>query len=372
MKHRALIFHSLIFASILFSVRSIAQQKKALIPVIFSTDLFHPHDDPDDHFDSATLFAMPEFDLKCVILDQGKKQLKKSGGHVIDQLNYITGKHIPYATGLSDTLLNPLDKGLTQAEDQQAGVNMILQTLKNSVQPVHIIIVGSLRDVTAAYNRDSSLFKRKVARLHVFAGEASDTTKNIEYNVNVDRHAYTRLMQSSLPINWIPCFDGALWTNFGNGSFWNATHADLLSKSHDITKKFMLYMLDRKEGVNYKRYFEESLDESSAAIHLPKLRALWGAAVFSYIAGRSIIYRNGDYMSLPANENKRPGDIIVKPFDFKHTSVRFNDKGKAIYGIGENYHLLRKFFLLVSYAEYRKIMTSVTAYQLGELKQTKK
>ena len=29
------------------------------VPVIYCTDLFHPHDDPDDHFDLATLFALP-------------------------------------------------------------------------------------------------------------------------------------------------------------------------------------------------------------------------------------------------------------------------------------------------------------------------
>ena len=35
----------------------------APIPVIYSTDLMHPHVDPDDHFDLACLYAMPEADL---------------------------------------------------------------------------------------------------------------------------------------------------------------------------------------------------------------------------------------------------------------------------------------------------------------------
>jgi hypothetical protein len=41
------------------------------IPVLYCTDLFHPHDDPDDHFDLATLYAIPEFDLRGIVLDQG-------------------------------------------------------------------------------------------------------------------------------------------------------------------------------------------------------------------------------------------------------------------------------------------------------------
>ena len=39
------------------------------IPIIHSTDLFHPHVDPDDHFDLAILFAIKEFDIKGIILD---------------------------------------------------------------------------------------------------------------------------------------------------------------------------------------------------------------------------------------------------------------------------------------------------------------
>ena len=35
----------------------------APIPVVYSTDLMHPHDDPDDHFDLACLYAMPEADV---------------------------------------------------------------------------------------------------------------------------------------------------------------------------------------------------------------------------------------------------------------------------------------------------------------------
>ena len=41
----------------------------ASVPVIYCTDLFHPHDDPDDHFDLATLFALPELEVKAILLD---------------------------------------------------------------------------------------------------------------------------------------------------------------------------------------------------------------------------------------------------------------------------------------------------------------
>ena len=43
----------------------------AAVPILYTTDLLHPHADPDDHFDIATLFGMPEFDIRGVVFDLG-------------------------------------------------------------------------------------------------------------------------------------------------------------------------------------------------------------------------------------------------------------------------------------------------------------
>ena len=58
------------------SVVAAAEQKRR-VPFVYGTDLFHPHDDPDDHFDLATVFAMPELDVKAILLDLGAKQKNK-------------------------------------------------------------------------------------------------------------------------------------------------------------------------------------------------------------------------------------------------------------------------------------------------------
>ena len=68
-------------AFLLVSAIATAESK---IPVIYCSDLFHPHDDPDDHFDLACMYAIPEFDIKAVILDQGKKQHQNPGQIPID------------------------------------------------------------------------------------------------------------------------------------------------------------------------------------------------------------------------------------------------------------------------------------------------
>jgi hypothetical protein len=61
------------------------------VPVIYCTDLFHPYDDPDDHFDLATLYAMPELEIKGIVLDQGRKQLERPGRIPVSQLSQRCG-----------------------------------------------------------------------------------------------------------------------------------------------------------------------------------------------------------------------------------------------------------------------------------------
>ncbi len=49
------------------------------VPLIYCTDLYHPHDDFDDHIDLATVFAIPALDVKAMLLDKGDRQTKSPG-----------------------------------------------------------------------------------------------------------------------------------------------------------------------------------------------------------------------------------------------------------------------------------------------------
>src|ERR1017187_7962913 len=200
------------------------------VPVIYCTDLFHPHEDPDDHFDLATLYAMPELDLRVIVLDQGKRQLERPGRIPVSQMNRITGRSVPAVIGLATPLKSPDDKGLDQAPEFQQGVEFIVQTLRTSARPVCIATLGSVRDVVAAFNREPGLFRTNVAMVLAFIGEASDP-KYQEYNVGLDSQAFVGLMRSGLPVYWVPCFDGGLWKNRGHASFWRASHRALLGET---------------------------------------------------------------------------------------------------------------------------------------------
>ena len=76
-----------------------AENNAPRIPVLYSTDLFHPYDDPDDHFDLATLFGLPEFDVRGIVLDLGEKQKQKTGRPAVEQMMRITGRKVPWPSG---------------------------------------------------------------------------------------------------------------------------------------------------------------------------------------------------------------------------------------------------------------------------------
>ncbi|MCJ7679851.1 MAG: nucleoside hydrolase, partial [Candidatus Aminicenantes bacterium] len=201
------------------------------VPVIFSTDLSHPHDDPDDHFDIVALYALRELDILGIVLDQGKRQNHSPGRIPVEQMNALTGRDVPFAVGLSDPLKTPDDTAAGQGEEYQNGVELIIRALEKSTSPVTFITVGSLRDTAAAFNRRPDLFRKKVTRLMIFIGEASAGTR--EWNVGLDPNAFIRIMNSGLPVWWAPCFDGGNFKNKGKASYWTADQAELLRDAPD-------------------------------------------------------------------------------------------------------------------------------------------
>ncbi|MCB1129392.1 MAG: hypothetical protein KDM81_23020, partial [Verrucomicrobiae bacterium] len=189
------------------------------------------------------LYALPGFDLRGIVLDQGQRQLARPGSIPVSQLNALTGRQVPTAIGLATKLTSPGDKALEQPDPFQGGVRMILDTLRGATGRVDIIAVGSVRDLMAAFNREPGLFREQAGRVLVFIGEASDPAFR-EYNVTLDPHAYVGLMRSGLNLYWVPCFDGGLWYNAGHASFWQATHADLLGSAPPELVQYFIYALE--------------------------------------------------------------------------------------------------------------------------------
>lgn len=329
------------------------------VPVIYCTDLFHPHEDPDDHFDLATLYALPELDVKCIVLDQGERQTRQPGRIPVAQLNHLTGRNVPAHAGLGAQLKQPDDTGLDQPAEFQAGVEAILRTLRESDRLVTIIAVGSLRDVAAAWNREPNLLRARVGRLLVFIGEASRPDFR-EYNVGLDPAAFIAVMRSDLPAAWVPCFDGGPWQNAGHASFWQARHAELLAAAPPPLVQYFIYALD-KEKAEPLGFLAQPVDPARCAKLFAQQRNLWCAAVFGAVAGREVVERNGRFESVPPAAGKARGigrDHGV--FGFREIAIEVGDD--AVVRPGESPEARRVWqFEIRDRERYARAMTEATA-----------
>jgi hypothetical protein len=335
----------------------------AQVPVIYCTDLLHPHDDPDDHFDIACLFAMREVDIQAVILDQGAKQEQRPGRIPVVQLNSLTGRKVPWAIGLAERLRAPADKGLDQPERFQQGVRVILDVLRKARKPVTIITVGSMRDVAAAYNREPELFRAKVGRVFASIGDARG--KGREYNVDVDPAAYSRMMGADVPLYWVPCFDGGIGRNEGNASYWQAKHRALLADAAEPVMNYFIYALLRKTEPDPVAWLHAKVSEEERAMVLAGERNLWSAEFFPYAVGRKYVVRDGRCLAVPA-DRVRVGDQVVEPFRFVPVAVRVDAQGREWLDGGPGSRMVNR-FQIVDRQSYAEAMTSVVRRLIGEV-----
>jgi len=335
------------------------------VPVIYCTDLFHPHDDPDDHFDLATLYAMPELDIKGIVLDQGKKQLERPGRIPVSQMNRITGRNVPAVIGLATALRSPDDKGLDQPSEFQQGVEFIVQTLRASPRPVCIATLGSVRDVVAAFNREPGLFQTNVAVVLAFIGEASDP-KYQEYNVGLDPQAFVGLMRSGLPIYWVPCFDGGLWQNRGHASFWRASQRALLGETALEVRQYFIYALE-KESSDPLAFLSRPVEPERQARLFAGTRNLWCAAVLGVMSGREVVLDEGKWTpALPGGDRQGSGARSKPLFGFPEVEVSISDAGVVSCGKGPGSHKVR-LFEVRDLAQYEAGMVEATAGLLSSL-----
>ena len=358
---------TVIIGAILVSglMTGMAAEVNRSVPVIYCTDLFHPHDDPDDHFDLATLYAMPELDIKGVVLDQGRKQLERPGRIPVSQMNKITGRNVPEAIGLADPLKSPDDQALDQPAQFQGAVELIIQTLRASARPVCIAALGSVRDVVCAFNREPGLFRTNVAMVLAFIGEASDG-KFLEYNVGLDPQAFVGLMRSGLPVYWVPCFDGGLWQNRGHASFWRASQRALLEGATPEGIQYFIYALE-KESAEPLAFLSRPVEPERQARLFAGTRNLWCSAVLGVMSGREVVFDGSKWTSVLPQSNRAAAVAGQKPlFEFPEVEILVSDAGTVSCGKGPGSHKVRRFEVRDS-AQYEQGMVEATTALLSSL-----
>lgn len=323
-----------------------AEPRSGRVPVIDVTDLYHPPQDPGDNFDLVAAYALPEVDLRAVILDVTQRYRQKVGvapdpaytdptgprdpGFIpVCQLNYIFNRNVPCATGPFEQMRSPDDPMRDAPGFQQQGVELLLRTLRESRDPVEIVSFGSARPVAVAYNRDPGLMRRKVRMIHLSAGACP--SGYLEWNVMLDRHAFVRVLRSDLPVAIYPCATDHGPFDYGqHNTYWLLPDLQLIRRMDPRLRSYLCFAFERTQRVDFLRAVEEAPDPAALDRVCARQHNVWETAVWSRVARRALVsVPGGGYRLLPAGGTSNAGDAL--PNELVPCRVGVRDDGQLTY-----------------------------------------
>jgi pyrimidine-specific ribonucleoside hydrolase len=312
---------------------SAAPAARRRVPVIDTTDLYHPYQDPGDNVDLIAAYALPEVDLRAVVLDVTERfrdpateGIAREPGFIpVQQLNRVFGRGVPYGVAPSRPLRSPDDPALDAPADQQAGVRLLLETLDRSPEPVDVTVFGSARAVAIGLNREPALLQRKVRLVHLCAGSSDPSF--VEWNVALDPHAMARLLGSRLPLAVYPCgtADGAFAYGPHNG-YWRLPDLQFVRRMHPRLRSYLAYAFSRSSRIDFLRAVEEDVPEEALAGFVSNPHSVWETCVWATIAGRALASRGGGPFRLVPQGEVAPGDTVL-PNDLVPVHIRVSPDG---------------------------------------------
>lgn len=285
------------------------------IPVIHQTDLFHPHGDPDDHFDLATVYALHDrhrVDLRAIALDYPPKH--RTGDPdltAVGQLNRLCGESIPAAIGSSQPFTNASHPTLPERE--MAAIRRISSTLRTATQPVAISCVGSANDIAWAAAYEPELFREKCAGVYLNAGSANDDPQNpdmLEFNAQLNPAAYAAMFQLPCPLYWFPCWHQVEQRESGEfGTFYWMPHAEVFEGCSKEMQSFFAYMFTQSNDPRWLLALNSEPDTTRWAAILADRRGMWSTASLLWLAGLTVL-QDGQIVSI--TEAKEHKDLLFR------------------------------------------------------------
>ena len=114
--------------------------------LIHVTDLFHPHGDPDDHFDLACAYALAargNIDLRGLVIDYPPDfRPGDPAAAAVAQLNWLSGLAVPMAIGTSRRLAHRKDPLVNAPKQETAAVAFIIRQLRAAETPRGVGVRG--------------------------------------------------------------------------------------------------------------------------------------------------------------------------------------------------------------------------------------
>lgn len=285
--------------------------------VLHETDLFRPHEDPDDHYDLACQFAlakMGKIRLEGVLIDW-----PPSPGHgdpdviAVAQMNQLAGQSVPVGVGCP------------AGEAGGTGESLLRRTLEQADEPVTLHIVGSSRDIARFGRENPELFRKKVRGIYLNAGSGTDNGR-LEYNVALDPGAYAGIFRLPCPVYWMPCFH-SVFAPGGEmevgefGTFYRFRQEALFDRLSPRMQNYLLNMLARRESSRWLTCLDAPVDPRLRA-HFGALdRNMWCTGGFLHAAGLTV-HLDGTIAPLGEQPER-------EVFEFVPVSVQCGDDGRC-------------------------------------------
>lgn len=285
------------------------------VPVLHETDLFRPHEDPDDHWDLACQFALARrgfIDLKGVLID-----FPPNPGYgdpdiaAVHQMNYITGLSVPVGVGQESA----------QEQREGSGVHLLKRILEEAQTPVVLHIVGSSRDIALCGRRYPELFREKVRAIYLNAGSGVNG-QYLEYNVELDIPSYSAIFDLPCPVYWMPCFhEVAPEMKVGEyGTFFRFLQGDLWKNYKPEVQNYFVGVLSKRQDGRWLQALQAPVDQRLLEHFGKTCRNMWCTGGFLHAAGLSV---NMEGKIVPLGE--KPED---EAFSFVPVQVTCDEQGR--------------------------------------------
>jgi len=326
-------------------------------PLIHQTDLFRPHNDPDDHFDLAAIYALVlqgRIDLRGIVIDRPPPKFDGDPDvAAIAQLNHISGLTVPAVVGSAQPMKSPHDTQPSASPSDKAAAWFVLDVLRQSRQRVAITVVGSCRDIALAGKTDPALFARKCAGIYINAGTGSPDPKLasvLEYNVTLDPAAYRALFDLPCPVYWLPCFEDyeGEWRVRRYGTYWRFRQEEVLPSLSPRMQNFFLYMFQRVRETDWLRYLYRQPDASLIQQYSQQERNMWSVVSFLHVAGLTVT-TTGEVVPM-----KAAGDSAV--YAFQPVRISCNENAVATWH-PDSRSANRYMFMVRDLEHYQSAMT---------------
>ncbi len=243
--------------------------------LIHITDLYHPHNDPDDHYDLAQVFALGKsgaLQVQQVIIDYPKlDDIWAPALGAVYQLNALTKSNVHVTVGTDPRIYAGKPELWASAPKEDVwAAEAILDILRTCEEKVFISIAGGCLDTAIALAREPELFREKCAGILLNAGSGIPTEEK-EWNVTLGPLEYSKLFEAPCPLYWCPCMHSMDCLKGRFGTLYELTQQVLWKQVSPELVNYFLYALTRTADPLYLQYLTKPADEEARA-HFGALR----------------------------------------------------------------------------------------------------